>query len=243
LQGTRSVQETYTFAEAIVLIVRDDAGNDPGVTAPITVSPGPPTAIELSSDPEWLGGDKHATVTARVIDDWNNGVPNQTVDFTLLAGGGVLTPIDAATDPSGVARADYHSPREPELSTVRATSGLLQSTLDIETAFVDPNEVPGSITNYPNPFHPDDAPTTIAYKIAADAQVTVRIYSLLGSEVLSVEFPAGGTGGRQGLNEFRWDGRNGAGDIVATGGYLAVVEAQGAGETLHVMRRRIGLVR
>jgi hypothetical protein len=243
LQGTRSVQETYTFAEPIVLIVRDDAGNAPGVTEPVTVSPGAPSAVELTSNPEWLGGDKHATVTARVVDDWGNGVPARPVSFALVAGAGALTPIDLSTDDSGAARADYLSPREPEIATVRAASGTLQSELDIETALVDPNAASGSITNYPNPFHPDDAPTTIAYKLASDASVSLKIYSLLGSEVLSVQFPYGGNGGRQGLNEYRWDGRNGAGAIVASGGYLAVVEAQGSGETLHVMRRRIGLVR
>jgi len=243
LQGTRSMQETYTFAEPIVLVVRDDAGNAPGVTSPITVSPGSPSAVELWSNPTWIGGDKNATVTARVVDDWGNGVPSRPVEFALLAGAGTLTALDGTTDAAGEARAEYHSPRRPEVATVRATSGTLQSDLELETALVDPNQAPGSITNYPNPFHPKDAPTTIAYKLAADASVSLRIYSVMGYEVLSKQFQAGADGGRQGLNEFLWDGRNGSGTVVATGGYLAVVEAQGEGETLHVMRRRIGLVR
>jgi hypothetical protein len=39
------------------------------------------------------------------------------------------------------------------------------------------------------------------------------------------------------------DGANGGGRTVASGGYLAFVEAQGNGATLHVMRRKIAVVR
>ena len=46
-----------------------------------------------------------------------------------------------------------------------------------------------------------------------------------------------------GLNTWMWDGRNGAGELVASGGYIVLVEAQGAGQTLHVMRRKIAVVR
>lgn len=46
-----------------------------------------------------------------------------------------------------------------------------------------------------------------------------------------------------GLNQWTWDGRNGNGDVVASGGYIAFIEAQGNGSTLHVMRRKIAVVR
>ena len=73
--------------------------------------------------------------------------------------------------------------------------------------------------------------------------MTLEVYTLSGGLVLRQEFPQGTVGGRVGLNEFVWDGRNGKGDFVASGGYLVVVEAEGAGETLHVMRRKIAVVR
>ena len=56
-------------------------------------------------------------------------------------------------------------------------------------------------------------------------------------------FPAGATGGQQGVNGYAWNGENGDGKLVASGGYVVKVEAQGGGETLHVMRRKIGVVR
>ncbi len=244
LQGQRAMQETYTFAESIVLIVRDDAGNTPAVTEPITVSPGPPDHVVLSSDPTWVGGNKHATVSALVADFWENGVPSQPVTFALLDGAGTLTPpTDPSTDASGIARADYLSPRHPEHARIRATSNLLTDELDLETALVDPDASAGHITNYPNPFHPGEAPTTIAYKLAADARVTFKIYSLTGAEVFREEIAIGEDGGREGLNEFFWDGKNGSGTIVASGGYLLVLEAVREGETIHTMRRRIAVVR
>jgi predicted RNA-binding protein with TRAM domain len=243
LQGQRSIQETYTFAEPIVLVVTDDAGNAPAVTDVITVSPGPPHHVSLSSNPPWVRGNKHATVEARVLDFYENGVPTRPVGFELLSGAGVLTPIDIETDASGLSRADYLSPRTPQIARIRATSGLLSAEFDLETALVDPGQGGGYITNYPNPFHPDEAPTTIAYKLAADARVKMKIYSLSGAEVFEQVIAQGDLGGREGLNEYQWNGRNGKGEPVASGGYVLIAEADRNGETIHVMRRRIAVVR
>ncbi len=243
LQGQRSITETYTYAEPIILIATDDAGNTPAATDAIIVNPGLPAEVRLTSNPSWVGGNKHATVNAAVVDAYDNGVPDRPVIFELLAGDGILTPIDSLTSDDGVARADFLSPRIPQISRVRASSGGLIAELDIETALVDPNLPGGSITNYPNPFHPGETSTTIAYKLSDDANVTLRIYTLSGSFVLRKDFARGTQGGVAGLNEFEWDGRNGKGEYVSSGGYIVVVEAEGHGETLHVMRRRVAVVR
>ncbi|MEJ2720691.1 MAG: FlgD immunoglobulin-like domain containing protein, partial [bacterium] len=243
LQGQRTVTESYTFYEQIVLVIHDDLGNTPAVTEVITVLPGPPSAVKLSCDPPWVRGNKHATIYAKVVDEFENGVPEQAVSFELLSGMGTLTQIDTATAADGNARADFLSPREPQISRVRATSNGLAAELDIETALVDPNQPGGTVTNYPNPFHPSEAPTTIAYKLSDNAQVTLRIYTLTGGLVLEKVFNAGEQGGVVGLNEFRWDGRNGDNEMVASGGYILVIEAKGEGETIHNMRRKIAVVR
>lgn len=243
LQGQRSITETYTYAESIILTAEDDAGNAPGVTDAIVVSPGAPAEIDLSCRPRWVGGYKHATVSAVVVDAFDNGVPAQPLDFALLSGGGALTALDTLTDDTGLSRADFLSPREPGMTRVRAVSNAIVAELDIETALVNPDAPGGSITNYPNPFHPGEAPTTIAYKLADDANVTLRIYTLSGVLVLRKEFAHGAEGGTEGLNEFAWDGRNGEGAYVGSGGYIVHVEAEGHGETLHSMRRRVAVVR
>ena len=91
LQGHRQVTETYTYAEDIVLVVSDDAGNQPAQTGVLTVLPGAPAEITLTSDPEWVRGARSAEVTARVVDSYQNGVPDQPVTFTLLTSFGLLT--------------------------------------------------------------------------------------------------------------------------------------------------------
>ena len=242
LQGQRTIAETYTFAEPITLVVSDDAGNLPAITEAINVLPAAPDTLLLSSNPEWLKGNKTSVVTARIEDAYGNGVPDQPVEFSIVSGVGTLTPIDAATGDTGEATAEYLSPREPGVDLIRAVSGALVTDLDIETALVDPNAGGGTITNYPNPFHPDESPTTIAYVLADNASVRMRIYTLSGSLVLDTQFASGSDGGLAGLNEVVWDGRNGNGETVASGGYVVYVEAEGNGTTMHVMRRKIGVV-
>jgi len=243
LQGQRSVSATYTFDEPIVIVAQDDAGNAPATSNPITITPGPPAAIQLASTPPWVGGDKHARLDARVVDAYGNGVPGEPLSFALLSGTGTLTPIDAATDTAGRARADFLSPRQPEHDLIRALSNALTADLSLEVALVDPNAAGGAITNYPNPFHPPVQGTTLAWKLSDDAAVTLRIFTQSGDLVLQHTFGKGTPGGTQGLNTWVWDGANGGGRTVASGGYLAFVEAQGNGATLHVMRRKIAVVR
>ena len=243
LQGQRSMAEHYTFAEPIVLIIRDDAGNSPAASEVITVTPGNPAALNLSSSPTWVGGNQHATVRAAVVDAYGNGVPAQVVDFIRIGGTGTLTAIDTLTAANGVARCDLHAARQPEQNVIRATSGALMDELTIETAFVDPAAPGGYVTNYPNPFHPGEQPTTIAYKLKDNATVTMKIYTLTGGLVFQKSFPSGQVGGRTGLNEVTWDGRNGSGQEVASGGYVLEIQAAGNGETLHTMRRKIAVVR
>jgi len=243
LQGQRTISETYTYAEPILIVARDDAGNAPGVTGVITITPGNPTAVRLSSNPSWVGGNKHAALTARVVDEYENGVPAQPISWSVLSGVGTLSPLDSLTSDTGGAAADFLSPRQPEIDRIRATSGTLYSEIDLEVAFVDPGAAGGTATNYPNPFHPPSEPTTIAYKMDDDASVTLRIFSQAGDLVRRVEFSRSAQGGRAGLNEFLWDGRNGSGQVVASGGYVVLIEAQGTGETLHVIRRKIAVVR
>jgi hypothetical protein len=243
LQGQRAVSETYTFAEPIVVIAHDDAGNAPATSNAITITPGEPAAIRLSSAPPWVGGNKHATVSARLVDEFENGVPGQPMGWALLSGTGTLTPVDSLTDSTGVSRADFLSARQPEKDRIRAGAGAIVAELELETAFVDPTAAGGTATNYPNPFHPPMESTVIAYKLDDDATVRLRLFTQSGDLVRAETFERGATGGRAGLNEWPWDGKNGAGQVVSSGGYVLLVEAQGQGATLHVIRRKIAVVR
>jgi hypothetical protein len=135
------------------------------------------------------------------------------------------------------------SPRNPETDRIRASSNGLVQDLDLEVAFVDPTAGGGHVTNYPNPFHAGSEATTIAYKLDDFATVTLRVYTNSGSLVRRVVLDRGAPGGNPGLNQWSWDGRNGKGEVVASGGYLVLIEAQGQGQTLHVVRRKVAVVR
>lgn len=243
LQGQRAVSETYTFAEPIVVVARDDAGNAPATSNAITIGPGQPTTIHVSSNPPWVGGNKHATVTGQLVDAFENGVPDQAMTVQLLSGTGTLTPVDTLTAADGRWRTDFLSPRQPEKDQLRFSAGGVVQDFTLETAFVDPYAGGGYGTNYPNPFHPPVQGTIIAYKLDDLATVTLRIFTLSGDLVLRKTFAKGDVGGSAGLNEVPWDGRNGKGEVVASGGYIALIEAQGSGETMHVIRHKIAVVR
>lgn len=72
--------------------------------------------------------------------------------------------------------------------------------------------------SYPNPFNPS---TQIRYQLSADAQVTLKIYNVLGQELRTLvsEFQSAGTWA------FTWDGRDGAGSMVPSGTYLYRITA------------------
>lgn len=243
LAGQRSISETYTASEPIVFVAHDDAGNAPATSNTITITPDAPSAVRLASNPAWVGGNKHATLTARVVDAYENGVAGQTVNFALLAGTGGLTPSDSVSDDNGNVRADFLSPHLQETDHIQATAGSFAQDLSLKVAFVDPSAGSGYVTNYPNPFHPPTQGTVIAYQLADNASVTMRIFTLGGDLVLRRTFDKSAQGGAAGLNQVTWDGRNGNGSVVASGGYIVLIEAQGTGATLNVIRRKIAVVR
>jgi hypothetical protein len=67
--------------------------------------------------------------------------------------------------------------------------------------------------NYPNPFNPS---TTIAFSIAADSHVNLRIYDVTGALVKTL------VNEQRRKNNYRvvWDGRNNQGNTVASGVYF-----------------------
>ena len=243
LQGRRSINQTYTGAEPIILVVSDALDNEPGVTNMIQIVPGAPRSLEFSSNPPWVGGLKTALVSAVVADQYGNGIDNIPVNFSLTGGSGSLSPLDEVTNLEGVAQAHYTGHSEPEIGSLQADGAGFTTQLTIETALVDPTLPAGTITNYPNPFHPDDGETTIAYKLSSDADVTMSLYTISGTLVFEKLYLSGQIGGMAGNNEVPWDGLNGQGLAVASGGYVLQVEAEHNGESIHKMRRRIGVVR
>ncbi len=118
-----------------------------------------------------------------------------------------------------------------EITTFNTTTfGSERSNSEIPEVVVPPAKpmqlVPKEfylLQNYPNPFNPD---TWLPYQLASDATVTIRIYNVKGQVVRELNL------GRQEAGSYMtkdraayWDGRNGAGDQVASGAYFYSLEA------------------
>ncbi len=87
---------------------------------------------------------------------------------------------------------------------------------------------------YPNPFHAGSEAILLSYVLGQDAPVKVSIYTLLGDLVREFSLAAGGRGGAGGLNEVPWDGRNGKGELVRPGVYVAKIDGPGVSGQIKV---------
>ena len=79
------------------------------------------------------------------------------------------------------------------------------------------------LANYPNPFNPE---TWIPYQLAKSTEVMLRIYSVDGTLVRTLELGHQSTGMYHSKNRAaHWDGRNQHGEVVASGVYFYTLTA------------------
>ncbi|MCD4827946.1 MAG: T9SS type A sorting domain-containing protein [Candidatus Cloacimonetes bacterium] len=104
------------------------------------------------------------------------------------------------------------------------TGSIIEITFDV-TSVDDWEHIPGieiinSLSNYPNPFNPE---TTISFELTKQGHARVSIYNLKGQRVANVldRNLASGT------HTVLWQGRNQAGNPVASGVYLLSVTCDG----------------
>jgi hypothetical protein len=144
-----------------------------------------------------------------------------------MAGSGGLLEVTFEAD------RDVSRPRQ---GLVRA-SHLRLNGARVETDFVFPFRIEPYQTrlmaNYPNPFNPE---TWIPFELAADAEVTIRIYGMAGELVRTLALgglPVGEYVGRDRAGY--WDGANERGERVASGVYVYELAAGGH----HALRRMV----
>ena len=78
--------------------------------------------------------------------------------------------------------------------------------------------------NAPNPFNPGTEDTKICYYLEEDDDdVKIKLFTLTGELVYSWE----NISGREGLNQWPWNGKNEKGKIVENGGYICLIEGGG----------------
>jgi hypothetical protein len=93
------------------------------------------------------------------------------------------------------------------------------------------------LQGYPNPFNPR---TTIVYTLPVGGTVTVRVFDTRGREVAELV-----RGPRQAAEyQIAWDGRDDAGDTMASGVYLVRLELNASdGTTSRVKTIKVLLIR
>jgi secreted PhoX family phosphatase len=107
--------------------------------------------------------------------------------------------------------ASFQAPKPWIYASTAATAVSQVKDAPLPSAF-------GLDQNYPNPFNPE---TTIRFHLAADALVTLAVYNAAGQKVatLAAEHMQAGT------YQATWDGRNDAGNLVASGTYMYKLQA------------------
>jgi len=79
------------------------------------------------------------------------------------------------------------------------------------------------ILTYPSPFNPKREKIKIRYILANDSRVTIKLYDKAGKIVCKLQ---DGVSQDAGTNEVEWDGRNYAGETLATGAYIVEIIAK-----------------
>lgn len=88
------------------------------------------------------------------------------------------------------------------------------------------------VVNYPNPFARE---TTFSFFLNRDAEVQIKIYTLSGLLIRTLEHPFG----RTGFNMVEWDGRDAQGDALANGVYLYKLVARVPGVSNGIEQREV----
>jgi hypothetical protein len=98
-----------------------------------------------------------------------------------------------------------------------------------------------SFTNFPNPFAAGRQSTTFSFYLPRPARVSLRIYTPRGDAVLTLlDDVSAGVGLEQ---TTAWDGRNGEGDTVRNGVYVAELVAVFPDGKTERLTRKLAVVR
>ena len=113
---------------------------------------------------------------------------------------------------------------------------VLERLLAALTHTEPPPKETALLANYPNPFNPE---TWMPYQLAEPAEVTFTIYAIDGKVVRTLAFghqPAGFYQSRS--RAAYWDGRNNAGERVASGVYFYTLTARDFSATRKMLIRK-----
>jgi hypothetical protein len=161
---------------------------------------------------------------------WTGGGPPSLVLADTLAGQGARTYVLALSARAGAPAGSYRlelggagTVFASDLTTGDPVSVLLTGGT-VESSPFTLYEGPHAV---PNPFGPGRETAQLTYVLDQDAAVEIQIFTLFGDRVWSQALAAGANGGRAGLNQVAWDGRNESGESVRNGVYHCRIRGGG----------------
>jgi hypothetical protein len=98
-----------------------------------------------------------------------------------------------------------------------------------------------SLSNYPNPFTPDDGPTTIAYVLTEPARIDIEVFEITGQSVATIVRDAARASGPH--QEDQWYGTNDAGLMVVSGTYFCRITARYESGRTETYLRKVAVLR
>jgi hypothetical protein len=131
----------------------------------------------------------------------------------------------AANDAAPVTGADIRI-TEALVNDVSSATSAEEATAEIPATF-------GLDQNFPNPFNPT---TSIRFQLPTASSVTLKVFDVLGREVMTLvqgDLPAG-------FHQSTWNGRDLSGRLASSGMYLLVMQAEPAdGQPFRSVRKMI----
>ncbi|HTY12631.1 MAG TPA: Ig-like domain-containing protein [Candidatus Omnitrophota bacterium] len=184
-----------------------------------------------------INGDKIARNPSFGITVISNKVPVTAKSYLKDQGTGnvTITGLTLSADPSNsyLLGGNYSPTLSDGIYTVRIeaadSSGRITSREVVDLAVQTGADlaIQGTPLNFPNPFDPDNGPTSIAYTLSKSADITLNIYDLMGGLVVKKNFGANSEGGKAGYNEASWDGKDNGGHPVGNGLYIYLIIGNG----------------
>ena len=175
-------------------------------------------------EPPVVSGIPNSTITGAwvqldlniYVDDPDNNDSEMT--WTFATGNNLTVQYRADLQACRVSAAAGFTGSETITFTATDPDGLSDSddaTFTVNAANISSNrsEALALDGNYPNPFNPS---TSIRFSVPAEQRVSLKIFNMLGQEVVTLVDGKMTTGS----HEVVWDGRNASGQTVASGTYV-----------------------
>ncbi len=176
--------------------------------------------LEFFSNPDCdpsAHGEGHTLLGSKQVTTGASGYAGFTFTFQVKVKPGQSITA-TATDPSNNTSEFSQCIAVTGSSSLTATTKEAQSEIE---AAAESSAIPEEfalLQNYPNPFNPE---TEIRFALPQASHVVVKIYNLLGEEILTLVDEQR----EAGYHKVRWDGRDKNGKLVASGVYLCQLQA------------------